>query len=93
MPEEHVEQHMVEHKPTRIAESEDEGPLAKVGRQRNAGIRRMGIELPPLNTTLIEVHRELAKVNMGTKDMVIKNKNVLKTINPNYRRLKNTSRS
>ena len=40
----------------------------------------MGIELPPLNAALIEVHRELAKVSIGAKDMAIKNKNVWKTV-------------
>ena len=34
----------------------------------------MGIELPPLNMALVEVHRELAK------DMAIKNKNVWKIV-------------
>ena len=76
MAEEHPEQQMIECALTRTTKSEDEGALAKVGRQRNAGIRHMGIELPPLNTTLIEMHRELAKVSMGAKDMAIKNKNV-----------------
>ena len=56
------------------------GTLAKVGRQRNAGIHCMGIELAPLNTASIEVHRELAKVNMGAKHIAIKNKNVWKTV-------------
>ena len=71
---------MNEHALTSTAESEDEGPLAKVGRERNAGIRRMGIELPPLNAALVEVHTELVKVIVGVKDMAIKNKNVLKKV-------------
>ena len=74
MAEEHTEQQMIERALTQTTESEDEGALAKEGRQWNVGIRHMGIELPPLNTTLVEVHRELAK------DMAIKNKNVWKTI-------------
>ena len=40
----------------------------------------MGIELPPLNAALVEVHRELAKVSIGAKDMATKNKNVWKTV-------------
>ena len=80
MTEEHIEQQMVERVLTQTAESEDEVPLAKVGRQRNVGIQHMGIELPPLNTTLVEAHRELARVSMGPKDMAIKNKNVWKTV-------------
>ena len=35
---------------------------------------RIGIELPPLNTTLVEVHRELATVRNGSRDMVTKKK-------------------
>ena len=61
-------------------ESDDEEPLAKVGRKRNAGIRRVGIELPPLNTALVEVHRELARTTIGAKDMATKNKIVWKTV-------------
>ena len=76
MAEEHSEQQMIERALTRTSEREDEGPLAKVGRQRNAGVPRMGIKLPPLKAALVEVHRELAKVSMGAKDMAIKNKNV-----------------
>ena len=54
--------------------------LAKVRRQRNAGVRRMGIKLPPLNAALLEVHRELGKVTMGAKDMATKNKNAWKLV-------------
>ena len=79
MAEEHAEQQMIERALTRTTENDDEGPLANIGRRRNAGICYVGIELPPLNTTLVKVHRELAKVSMGTKDMAIKNKNVWKT--------------
>ena len=46
MAEEHGEQQMIECALTRTAESEDEGPHARVSRQRNAGIRCMGIEFP-----------------------------------------------
>ena len=80
MVEEHAERQMIERTLTQMAESDDEEQLARVGRQRNANIRRMGMELPPLNVALVEVHRELAKVSMGAKDMVIKNKNVWKTV-------------
>ena len=63
-------------------ESEDEGPLAKVGKQRNTGIQRMGIELSPLNMALVEVHRQLHRVSVGAKDMAINYRR------PNYRRPK-----
>ena len=71
---------MIERALTRTMESEDEGPLAKVGWKRNAGDRQVGIELPPLNAALVEVHIELAKVNIGAKDMAIRNKNVWKVV-------------
>ena len=45
MVEEHAKQQMIERVLTRMIEIADEGPLAKVGRWRNASIRRMGIEL------------------------------------------------
>ena len=40
----------------------------------------MGIELPPLNMALVEVHRELARTTIGAKDMATKNNNVWKTV-------------
>ena len=40
MAKEHAKQQMIERALTRTTESENEGPLAKVGRQRNVGIRR-----------------------------------------------------
>ena len=46
MAKEHVEQQMIECALTRATENEDEGPLGKVGRQCNARVHRMGIELP-----------------------------------------------
>ena len=39
MAKENVEQQMIEHALTRTVESEDEGQLAKVGKQRNVGVR------------------------------------------------------
>ena len=72
MAKEHAEQQMIECALTRM-ESEDEDPLAKVGRKHNAGVCRVHIQLPPLNAALVEVHRELAKVNIRAKDMAIKN--------------------
>ena len=71
---------MIEHALTHTTESEDDRPLAKVGRKRNARVCRVGIELPPLNVALVEVHRELAKVSIGTKDMATKNKNICKAV-------------
>ena len=76
MAEEHTEQQMIECALTQTTESEDEGPLARIGRKRNAGVPLVGIEFPSLNKALVEVHRELAKVTLGANDMVIKNKSV-----------------
>ena len=80
MAEEHAEQQMIERALTQRAESEEEGLLARVGRQRNVGICRMGIELPPLNTALVKAHMELARVIVGVKDMATKNRNVWKMV-------------
>ena len=52
----------------------------RVGRKRNTGVLRVGIELPSLNETLVEVQKELAKFMLGAKDMAIKNKNVWKSV-------------
>ena len=45
---------------------------------RNANEGKIGIELPPLNVALVEVHGELATVPNGAKDMVTKNKRLKK---------------
>ena len=42
-------------------------PFEKIGRMRNADGGRIGIELPPLNAALVEVHQELAAVRNGLK--------------------------
>ena len=73
MAEEHAERQMIERALTRTVESKEEGPLTRVGRKRNTGVRRVGIKLPLLNMALVEVHRQLAKVMVGAKDMAIKN--------------------
>ena len=59
-------------------EREDERALNKIGRMWNADEGRIGIELPPLNAALVEVHRELATVRNNAKDMVTKNKRLKK---------------
>ena len=56
MAEDYTEQQMIERALTQMAESEHEGPLRKVGQKHNVGVRRFGIELPPLNVALVEVH-------------------------------------
>ena len=59
---EHAKMQMIQGALAGTAEREDEHALDKIGRMRNADKGRIGIELPPLNTTLVEVHRELATV-------------------------------
>ena len=80
MAEEHAEEQMIEHALTWTMESDDEGPLARVGRQQNARLQRTGIELPPLNAALVEVHWQLARTTIGAKDMPAKSKIVWKTV-------------
>ena len=75
MADEHTERQMIQRALTQTVESDEEGPLARVGRKRNTDIHWMGIKLPPLNRALVKVHRELATVIIG------KNKNQWKTIN------------
>ena len=60
------------------AEREDERALDKIRRMWNADEGTISIELPPLNTALVEVHRKLAIVRNGAKDMVTKNKRLKK---------------
>mgnify|MGYP000040536942 CR=1 FL=1 len=78
MAKEHVERQMIKRALTGVVETEDERGLGKIGRMRNADEGYVRIELPPLNTTLVEVHRELATVWVGAKDMVCKNKTAKK---------------
>ena len=51
------------------AERENEHGLEKNGRMRNVDEGRIGIKLPPLNANLVKVHKKLATVKNGTKDM------------------------
>ena len=74
MEEEHVEMQSIQRALACTATREDERALGKIGRGWNADEGRIGIELPPLNTTLVEFHRELATVRNGAKDTVTKNK-------------------
>ena len=73
MAEEHVEMQMIQRALASTTKREDERALGKIRRLRNANEGRIGIELPPLNAALVEVHQELATVRNGAKDMVTKN--------------------
>ena len=41
-------------------EAEEQLEVNRIGRQRNVKFRGEAIQMPPLNTTLVEVHREYA---------------------------------
>mgnify|MGYP000503494635 FL=1 len=60
------------------ARREDEHALGKIGCMRTANEGRIGIELPPLNTAMVEIHSELATVRNDAKDMVTKTKHLKK---------------
>ena len=62
MAEEHAEILMIKRALAGPAKREDERTLDKIGRMRNAGEGRFGIELPLLNANLVEVHWELVAV-------------------------------
>ena len=78
MTEEHLDMQMIQRALAGTAERTEGRALDKIGRIRNADEGRIGIELPPLNVALVKVHRELATVRHGAKDMVIKNKGLKK---------------
>ena len=74
MAEEHADMQMIQRALAGSVDRTEERALGKIGRLRNADEGRIGIELPPLNTALVEVHRELATVRHGAKDMVTRTK-------------------
>ena len=72
MAEEHAKMQMIQRALAGTTEHEDEHALDQIGRMWNADEGRIGIELPPLNAALVEVHRELAKVRNGDKEQTAK---------------------
>ena len=78
MADEHADMQMIQRALAGPVERKEERALDKIGRLRNADEGRIGIELPPLNTALVEVHRELATIRHGAKDMVTTNKRLKK---------------
>ena len=78
MADEHADMQMIQWALVGTAERMEGRALDKIGRMRNADEERIGIELPSLNTALVEVHRELATVRHSAKDMVTKNKHLKK---------------
>ena len=78
MAQEHAEQQMVERVLANEMESDDEPKLQKIGRKRAMKKCRTHIELPELNTRLVEVYHELARATRAAKDMVVSNKEAWK---------------
>ena len=78
MAEEHADMQMIQRALAGTAEWTEGCALDKIGRMRNADEGRIGIELPPLNAALVEVHQELVTVRHNAKDMVTKNKHLKK---------------
>ena len=60
MAEEHAEQQMIERALTCTIKNKDEGPLAKVSRKWNAGVRRVGIDenVDACRSVKQKIHRE-----------------------------------
>ena len=59
-------------------ESDEEPKLQKLGQERATKKRRTCLELPELNTTLVKVYHELARVTHVAKDMVVTSKEACK---------------
>ena len=78
MAEEHADMQMIQRALAGTAERTEGCALDKIGRMRNADERRICIELPPLNATLVEVHQELTTIRYDAKDMVTENKHLKK---------------
>ena len=57
---------MVQRALTREIESDDEQALQKIGRKWQTKSRCLLIELPQLNTALVEAYRELDKMTRAT---------------------------
>ena len=66
---EHKDRDMIQKAILGSLESEDERELQRIGRQRDARNKGMAIQLPPLHSTLIEVHKESTKVMQEAKDI------------------------
>ena len=69
MAQEHAEQQLIEKALDNEPASDDEPKLQKVGRKRATKKRRTRIELPELNTALVETYRELERTMCAAKDM------------------------
>ena len=69
MAQEHAELQVIERALDNEPASDDEPKLQKVGRKRALKKRRTRIELPELNTTLVETYKELDYATRTAKDM------------------------
>ena len=68
MVQEHAEQQVIERALDNEPTSDDEPKLQKVGHKRATKKRRTRIELPELNTMLVETYRELDRATHAAKD-------------------------
>ena len=69
MAQEHAELQVIERALDNEPASDDEPKLQKVGRKRALKKRRTRIELPELNTALVETYKELDYATRAAKDM------------------------
>ena len=63
---EHKDRIMIQKAMISAIEPEEQPELDRIGRQRIAKYRGEAIQMPSLNTTLVEVHREYARTNKAT---------------------------
>ena len=52
-----------------VLEPEEEQELQHIGRQRDVRNKGIAIQIPALNTTLVEAHQELAKTTREAKEI------------------------
>ena len=78
MAKEHAKQQFIERALDNEPASDDEPKLRKAGRKRATKKHRTPIELPDLNTALVEVYQELDRATRAAKDMATRNKEASK---------------
>ena len=78
---EHKDQEMIQKAMLGDLELEEERELQRIGWQRDVKNRGTTIQIPPLNTSLVEVHQELARTTRAAKDMVEVCKKAIKASN------------
>ena len=69
MAEEHVETKMIQRALTGESEPEEDRALQKIGRKKQAKSRQLLMELPELNTALVEAYKDLNRTTRTAKQM------------------------